>query len=68
MRSSCLDGQTYWVLTEKRKTQISIKKGSASSFIKRTQFLLTLRARTVFKSFWKNAGNFAVLVCCAAAK
>ena len=29
--------------------------------------ILTLRARTVFKIFWKNAGSFAVLVCCAAA-
>ena len=29
--------------------------------------ILTFRVRTVFKVFWKNAGNFAVLVCCAAA-
>ena len=30
--------------------------------------LLTLRARTVFKNFSKNAGNFAILVCWAATK
>ena len=28
---------------------------------------LTLRAPTVFKNLWKNTGNFAVLVYCAAA-
>ena len=31
------------------------------------QTTLTLRARTVFKNFGKNVGNFSVLVCCAAA-
>ena len=29
---------------------------------------LTIRVRTVFFNFWENASNFAVLVCCAAAK
>ena len=34
-------------------------------FIKLFDFL-TLTARTVFFNFWKNTGNFVVLVCCAA--
>ena len=42
MRSSYLGRQKSWVPIEKCETEVSIKKGSASSSIKRTQFPLTL--------------------------
>ena len=42
MRSSYLSRQKSWVPIEKCETEVSIKKGSASPSIKRTQFPLTL--------------------------
>ena len=42
MRPSYLGRQNSWVAIEKYKTEIPIKKGSASPSIKRTQFPLTL--------------------------
>ena len=42
MRSSYLGGQKSWVPIEKCETEISVKKGSASPSINRTQFPLTL--------------------------
>ena len=43
MRSSNLGRKNLWALVEKcETTEISIKKGSASPFIKHTQFLLTI--------------------------
>ena len=42
MRSSYLGRKNSWVSIEKCETEISIKKGSASPSIKRTQFPLTL--------------------------
>ena len=42
MQSSYLGRQNSRIPIEKCKTEISIKKGSASPSIKRTQFLLTL--------------------------
>ena len=50
MRSSYLDRQNFWVPVEKCETGISIKKGSASLSIKRTQLPSTLVwASTVHK-------------------
>ena len=50
MTSSYLGRQYSWVPIEKTETEISIKKGSASPSIKRTQFPLTLAwAFTVHK-------------------
>ena len=50
MRSSYLGRQNSWVPIEKCETEISIKKGSTSPYIKRTQFMLTLAwASTVHK-------------------
>ena len=50
MRSSYLGRQNSWVPIEKCETEISIKKGSVSPSIKRTQFPLTLAwASTVHK-------------------
>ena len=50
MRSSYLGKQNSWFPIEKCETEISIKKGSASPSIKRTQFLLTMAwASTVHK-------------------
>ena len=50
MRSSYLGRQNSWVPIEKCETEISLKKGSASPYIKRTQFMLTLAwASTVHK-------------------
>ena len=42
MRSSYLGRQNSWVPIEKCETEISLKKGSASPYIKRTQFMLAL--------------------------
>ena len=42
MRSSYLGRQKSWVPIEKCETEISVKKGSASPSINRTQFPLTL--------------------------
>ena len=42
MRSPYLDRKNSWAPIEKCKAEISIKKGSASPSIKRTQFPLTL--------------------------
>ena len=42
IRSSDLGRKNSWVFIEKCKTAVSIKKGSASPSIKRTQFPLTL--------------------------
>ena len=42
LRSYFLGRQNFWVSIEKCETEISIKKGSASPSIKRTEFPLTL--------------------------
>ena len=42
MRSSYVGTQNSWVPIEKCETEISVRKGSALSTIKRTQFPLTL--------------------------
>ena len=50
MRASYLGIQNFWVLIEKCEAEIPVKKGSASPFIKRTQFSVTLVwASTVHK-------------------
>ena len=41
MGSSSIGRQNSWLLIEKYEAEIPIKKGSASSSIKRPQFLLT---------------------------
>ena len=38
------------------------------AFLEVSLVSLTLRARTVFKNFWKNAASFAVLLNCFAAQ
>ena len=43
------------------------KRSTIKSFPKVSLILLTLPARIVFKKFWKNEGNCAVLACCATA-
>ena len=47
MRSSYLGRQNSWVPIEKCESEISIKRASASPYIKRTQFPSTLTWATI---------------------